>query len=167
MGITIINSTLSLMFKDRSTAAAELGSTLDSLVLFKLENAESHDNQAFWKGANANSITLNDFLDFVVQPYVAILLIKEDLGITEMEAEATRIKSRRYGIKFNYQTDDGRVDEITMENVISAKVCLCFIPIHQITTVELNFLIILLGLGPKCSRKVLEGDDSLEASEPR
>ena len=49
MGVTIINSTLSLMFKDQSIMAAELGSTLDSLVLFKLENAESHNNQAFWK----------------------------------------------------------------------------------------------------------------------
>jgi hypothetical protein len=57
----------------------------------------------------------------------------EDLGITDAEAEETRIMSRRYGLKFNFETDDGLVDDITMENlnasVTSAKVC--FILLHD------------------------------------
>lgn len=122
MGVAIINSTLGLIFKDRSMVAEDLCSTLEDLVIFRRENAKSHDDQAFWKGAGASSIALNDFMDFVVQPYVAILLIMEDLGITETEAEATRIMSRKYGLKFNFETDDGRVDEITMGNAMSAMV---------------------------------------------
>ena len=129
MGVAIINSTLNLIFKDRSMAAAELRSTLEDLVTFKSDNAKTDNDQAFWKGAGASSISLNDFLDFVVQPFVTILLIKEDLGITETDAEEIRIMSRRYGLKFNSETDDGRVDEITMENATSAKVC--FIPLHD------------------------------------
>ena len=116
MGVAVINSTLSLIFKDRSAAAEELWSTFDGLVIFKTDNAKSHNDQAFWEGAGGSSIALNDFLDFVVQPHVATLLIMEDLRMTEKEAEETRIISKKYGLKFNFEIDDGRVDEITMEN---------------------------------------------------
>lgn len=127
MGVAIINSTLGLIFKDRSTATAELGSTLENLVIFRRGNEKSGDDQTFWKGAGASSITLNDFLDFVLQPFVAMLLIMEDLEITETEAEETRVLSRRYGLRFNFETDDGRVDEITLENAMFK---VSFIPLH-------------------------------------
>ena len=59
-----------------------------------------------------------DFLDFVVQPFVATLLINQDLKVGEREAEETRIQSKKYGLKYNFNTDDGRMDDITMQNAV-------------------------------------------------
>jgi hypothetical protein len=120
MGVAVINSALGLIFKDRRMEAEKLRVTLETLVLFKASNAKSENDRAFWKGAGGTSINFNDFLDYVLQPFVAILLITEDLGLTESEAENTRSMSRRYGLKFNFETDDGRVDEITMGMAMSA-----------------------------------------------
>jgi hypothetical protein len=116
MGVAIINSTLRRIFKDSSTAALTLRSTLDRFIIFKTDNAKTEDDQAFWKGADGFSIILNDFLDYVLQPHVANLLIMDDLKIMDTEAEETRCMSKKYGLKFNFETDDGRVDEITMAN---------------------------------------------------
>jgi uncharacterized integral membrane protein len=127
MGVAIINSTIDLIFSDRSAAAAKLESTLEGLIVFKIDN-ERAANLNFWKGANSLSIALTDFLVFVVQPLVATLLISEDLGISESEAEETRVASKKYGLKFNFETDDGRVDDITMDNAMLGKVC--FIYLH-------------------------------------
>ena len=95
------------MFQDKSLATAQLQETLENLVVFKQDNAKSNDEIAFWKGAGASLIKLNDFLDYVIQPSVAILLIREDLRITITDAENIHTTSRRYGLKFNFETDDG------------------------------------------------------------
>lgn len=120
MGVAIINSTLGLLFKDRSRAAAKLKETLEGLAVFNNDNATSPEDRAFWKCADGSSIALNDFLDYVVQPYVANYLIMEDLEVSEMKADEIRTASRKYGLKFNFETDDGRVDNITMDGMASA-----------------------------------------------
>jgi len=59
---------------------------------------KSHPNFTFWEGANASLVSLKDFLDFVVQPFIAMLLIGQDLKLGEKEAEETRIISKKYGL---------------------------------------------------------------------
>ena len=114
MGVTIINSTLNLIFVDRLAAVEALSSMLNSLISFRTDN-KTPDDLHFWKSTSTSSITLNNFLDFVIQPFVATLLISDDLRITKMEAEKTHVTSRKYGLKFNFETDDSQVDNITMK----------------------------------------------------
>jgi hypothetical protein len=117
MGVMIINSTLGRMFNLGSGALDELGSTLATLISSKTQDV-SHPEFMFWNNADAFSVSLKDFLDFVVQPFVATLLISEDLKVDEKEAEKIRIASKQYGCMFNFDTDDGRMDDIAMKNVI-------------------------------------------------
>jgi hypothetical protein len=117
MGVMIINSTLGRMFNLGSGALDELGSTLATLISSKTQDV-SHPEFMFWNNADAFSVSLKDFLDFVVQPFVATLLISQDLKVGEKEAEETRITSKQYGITFNSNTDDGRMDDITMKNMM-------------------------------------------------
>jgi hypothetical protein len=117
MGVMIINSTLGRMFIPGSNIFDELASTLATLISSKTHDV-SHPDFMFWKNADASSVPHKDFLDFVVQPFVATLLISKDLNIDEKEAEETRISSKQYGFKFNFNTDDGRMDDITMKNVM-------------------------------------------------
>jgi len=96
----------------------DLGSTLKTLTSLKT-NDKSHPDFTFWEGENASSVSLKDFLDFVVQPFVGMLLIGQDLKLDEKETEETCIISKKYGLKFNFETDDGRIDDITIKNVAS------------------------------------------------
>jgi hypothetical protein len=117
MGVMIINSTLGRMFNHGSGPFDELGSTLVTLTSLKTKDV-SHPEFMFWKSADASSVSPKDFLDFVVQPFVATLLISQDLKVGEKEAEETRIMSKQFGLKFNSNTDDGRMDDITMKNAM-------------------------------------------------
>ena len=117
MGVMIINSTLGRMFDYRSGAFDELGSTLVTLISLKSKDI-SHPESLFWKNTDASSVSPKDFLDFIVQPFVASLLISQDLKVGEKEAEETRIASKQYGLKYNFNTDDGRMDDITMKNAM-------------------------------------------------
>jgi hypothetical protein len=115
MGMMIINSTLGRMFNLGSAVYEDLGSTLVTLILSKTKDV-LHPEFMFWKDADALSVPPKDFLDYIVQPFVATLLISQDLTVGEKEAEETRIRSKKYGLNFNYNTDDGRMDDITMMN---------------------------------------------------
>lgn len=127
MGVMIINSTLGRMFDHGSGAFDELGSTLATLISLKPKEV-SHPEFMFWKNADASSVSPKDFLGFVVQPFVATLLISQDLKVGEKEAEETRIASKQYGLKYNFNTDDGRMDDITMKNaMLSSKERVSFV----------------------------------------
>ena len=117
MGVMIINSTLDQMFNHGSDAFDELGSTLATLTSLKTKDV-SHPEFMFWKGADASSVSCKDFLTFVVQPFVATLLISQDLNVGEREAEETRIQSKKYGLEYNFNTDDGRMDDITVKSAM-------------------------------------------------
>ena len=88
MGVMIINSAVSQMFDNRSSMSEDLGSTLETLMSLKTDN-KLHPDFTFWEGVNVSSVSLKDFLDFVVQPFVAMLLIVQDLKLGEKEAEET------------------------------------------------------------------------------
>jgi RTC4-like domain len=119
MGVMIINSTLGRMFNHGSGAFDELGSTLATLTSLKTTDVSESDPEfMFWESVDASSVSPKDFLDYVVQPFVATLLISQDLKVGEKEAEETRITSKQYGITFNSNTDDGRMDDITMKNMM-------------------------------------------------
>ena len=114
MGVMIINSTLSQMFNVNSGAFDELSSTLSMLISMKTQDISNPDF-TFWKNADSSSVSPAAFLDFVVQPFVATLLIGQDLNMGERDAEEIRIASKEFGLKFNCNTDDGRMDDITMK----------------------------------------------------
>ena len=47
----------------------------------------------------------------------------EDLDVMETKADEIHTVSKKYGLKYNFKTDDERVDKITMEGTrTSAKV---------------------------------------------
>src|ERR1700678_226998 len=117
MGVMVINSTIGRMFNQVSGVIDELGSTLTTLSSLITQNV-SHADFFIWESADASSVSPKDFLDFVVLPFVATLLISQDLKVGEKEAEDSRIKSKQYGLNFNFNTDDGRIDDITMKNAI-------------------------------------------------
>jgi len=48
-----------------------------------------------------------------------MLLIGQDLKLGEKEAEEIHIISKKYGLKFNFETDDGQIDDIVIKNVAS------------------------------------------------
>ena len=127
MGVMIINSTLGQMFNHGSGAFDDLGSTLVTLTSLKTKDV-SHPEFMFWKSVDASSISLKDFLDFVVQPFIATLLISQDLKVSKKDAEETRIMSKQYGFTFNFNTDDGQINDITMKNaMLGFKEKVCFI----------------------------------------
>ena len=115
MGVMIINSTLAQMYENVSSVSDDLASTLVTVISSKI-NDNSDSDITFWENADESSLSLKDFLDFVAQPFVANLLISKDLDVDEKVAEETRLQSKKYGLSFNFNTDDGRMDDITMKN---------------------------------------------------
>lgn len=115
MGVMIINSTLARMYENVSSVSDDLASTLVTVISSKI-NDNSDSDITFWENADESSLSLKDFLDFVAQPFVANLLISKDLDVDEKVAEETRLQSKKYGLSFNFNTDDGRMDDITMKN---------------------------------------------------
>ena len=115
MGVMIINSTLARMYENVSSVSDDLASTLVTVISSKI-NDNSDSDITFWENADESSLSLKDFLDFVAQPFVANLLTSKDLDVDEKVAEETRLQSKKYGLSFNFNTDDGRMDDITMKN---------------------------------------------------
>lgn len=115
MGVMIINSTLARMYENVSSVSDDLASTLVTVISSKI-NDNSDSDITFWENADESSLSLKDFLDFVAQPFVANLLISKDLDVDEKVAEETRLQSKKYSLSFNFNTDDGRMDDITMKN---------------------------------------------------
>ena len=106
MGVMIINSTLARMYENVSSVSDDLASTLVTVISSKI-NDNSDSDITFWENADESSLSLKDFLDFVAQPFVANLLISKDLDVDEKVAEETRLQSKKYGLSFNFNTDDG------------------------------------------------------------
>jgi len=89
MGESVILSTLYRLFPDASSNTQELASTLQSLFENKTTDVEPGDTpQWFWEGTRTDPcpITLRDFLMYLIVPETATLLIAQDLGISNAEA---------------------------------------------------------------------------------
>ena len=120
MGESVILSTLYRLFPDASSNTQELASTLQSLFENKTTDVEPGDTpQRFWEGTRTDPcpITLRDFLTYLIVPETATLLIAQDLGISNAEANKIRIQSKEYGSAFYSATDDGRIDDIMNSNI--------------------------------------------------
>ena len=120
MGESVILSTLYRLFPDAPSDTQELASTLQSLFENEMTEVEPGDTpQRFWEGTRTDPcpITLRDFLTYLIVPEIAKLLIAQDLGVSNTEANEVRIQSKEYGNAFYSATDDGRIDDITNTNI--------------------------------------------------
>jgi hypothetical protein len=71
----------------------------------------------FWDSANGLSISLTNFIEFVVTPHIANLLIQNDLQITEDNANGHRLRSKDIGDAFQYSHENDDEDEVGVENL--------------------------------------------------
>ena len=75
--------------------------------------------QWFWEGTRVNPcpIMLRDFLIYIVVPETAVLLIAKELSVTRAHANNIQLESKEYSKAFYSETDDGRIDDITITNI--------------------------------------------------
>jgi hypothetical protein len=90
--------------KDRMTIVGELQAALSELI-------ENHQDTTiafagFWELADGRSVSLTCFIEFVVTPHIANLLIQEDLQTTEDSANANRLRSKDIGDAFQYANEN-------------------------------------------------------------
>ena len=95
-GEYLILATLDRMYKDTvsTTTMIQLAITLKDV--FQNETVDSEPGESFhcfWEGINSefttSPIRLRDFLDFILLPEVATLLIAQDLQVSKAEAYGT------------------------------------------------------------------------------
>lgn len=65
----------------------------------------------FWRGASGRHLTVDLFLSYVVVPFVATALIKEDMKVTTREADNIRLDSHKFGTRLR-NLDDTKLDEL-------------------------------------------------------
>lgn len=63
----------------------------------------------FWDSVDGCLISLTNFIEYVVVPHVANLLIQEDLQITEESANTHRLRSKDIGDAFQYTDGNNEV----------------------------------------------------------
>lgn len=92
--------------------------------MFLNETVESEPGEAyhrFWEGVDpaftTSPIQLRDFLDYVLLPEIATLLIAEDLHVSKAEAYGIWVRSKAFGNAFNGNIDDGTIDDINNKNI--------------------------------------------------
>ena len=93
---------------------------LQSLFENETTDIEPGDTpQWFWEGTRTNPcpITLRDFLTYLIVPETATLLITQDLGISNAEANKIQIQSKEYGNAFYSAIDNRRIDDIMNTNI--------------------------------------------------
>ena len=66
----------------------------------------------FWDSVGGCLISLSNFIEYVVTPHVANLLIQEDLQTSEDNANAHRLRSKEVGDAFQYTNGN---DEVKFE----------------------------------------------------
>ena len=92
--------------------------------VFQNETADSESGEAyhhFWEGVDSEFTTspihLRDFIDYILLPEVATLLIAEDHQVSKAEAYGTWARSKDYGHAFHGNVDDGTIDNINIKNI--------------------------------------------------
>ena len=60
----------------------------------------------FWKSTNSRLVSLTSFIEYVVTPHIANLLIQEDLQISESAADAHRLRSKDVGDAFQCSNEN-------------------------------------------------------------
>ena len=108
MGEFIIRSTLTLIFdNDDDEFDAQLLSTLQ----FILKSVTQQDAQTMPPMAFIN------FIDFILVPHRAALLIAEDMEDEPEGARETWCLSKVYGLAINGNMEDDVLDELHLENL--------------------------------------------------
>lgn len=123
-GEYLILATLDRMYKDTvsTTTMIQLAITLKDV--FQNETVDSEPGESFhcfWEGINSefttSPIRLRDFLDFILLPEVATLLIAQDLQVSKAEAYGIWARSKDFGNAFHGNVDDGTIDDINNTNI--------------------------------------------------
>ena len=83
-------------------------------------------SDAFWKGFQPASFSLQDFIFYIAASHVANLLISDDHQISESEAEVIRLESAEYGRHLHEAND--AVDDLVMKIAAPKRVCALSIP---------------------------------------
>jgi hypothetical protein len=102
--------------KDRMSIIGDLQGSLADVFENHRDPTISLAN--FWNSPDGNSadgrsISLTNFIEFVVTPHIANLLIAEDLHVSEECANGHRLRSRDVGSGLQYGDDnDAEVDRL-------------------------------------------------------
>ena len=105
------------IFPSSKNAPSVLANTLaDSFV----SEQEMSDRAPLWKNFRPTSFLLEDFMHFIAGPFVANLLISEDNGITQGEADVLRRASAHYG-QYVHSTSEV-IDDLVMEITVLRRV---------------------------------------------
>lgn len=92
--------------------------------VFQIETVDSEPGESyhlFWEGVDSDFSTspigLREFIDYILLPEMATLLISEDLHVSKTEAYGIWSRSKDYGNAFNGNIDDGTIDDINNKNI--------------------------------------------------
>ena len=108
MGEFIIQSTLTLIFNDDDD---DFDAQLLSTLQFILKLATQQDAQTM------PPMAFIDFVDFILVPHTAALLIAEDMEDEPEGARETWHLSKAYGLAINGNMEDDVLDELHRENL--------------------------------------------------
>ena len=108
MGEFIIRSTLTLIFNDDDD---DFDAQLLSTLQFILKSATRQDAQTM------PPMAFIDFVDFILVPHTAALLIAEDMEDEPEGARETWRLSKAYGLAINGNMEDDILDELHRENL--------------------------------------------------
>jgi len=121
-GLEIISAAIysTIYGKDQMTITGNLQTALADIV-------ENHRDTTiafagFWDSADGCLISLTNFIEYVITPHVANLLIQEDLQTSEDNANTHRLRSKNVGDSFQYT--DGS-DEVSIKNLYSTVFYFC------------------------------------------
>jgi hypothetical protein len=108
MGEYLIRSTLMAIFHDDDECDSQLLSTLQ----FILKSAHGQDAQSM------PPMAFIDFVDFILVPHTATLLIAEDMEDDPEGARKTWHFSKSYGLAINGNIEDDILDDLHHENIV-------------------------------------------------
>jgi RTC4-like domain len=121
-GEFIILATLDRIFKDTISTSLHLTMTLKDV--FQNETVDSEPGESyhcFWEGVDSefttSPIRFRDFVDYILLPEAATLLIAQDLDVSKAEAYGIWARSKDYGNAFHGNVDDGTIDDINIKNI--------------------------------------------------
>ena len=118
MGEYLIRSTLMVIFNDDD----ECDSQLLSMLHFILETPPRQDVQCM------PPMAFIDFVDFILVPHTATLLIAKDMEVEIEEAHKTWCFSKSYGLTINGNIEDDILNDLHRKNMakqsLGAGVCL-------------------------------------------
>jgi len=108
-GVEIITATIWSLISNRQTVTDTLQETICNLVSPDSEirpPATAFDG--FWDDAIGASLSLVQFIEYIVVPHATNILIADDMNENDENADMVRQRSKEFGKRFNaeHETDD-------------------------------------------------------------